>query len=89
MADQRLTDATGETTGFLCDSAGRKTITDACGSLKAYYDSVNDKTFTATGTLVGNGDLRLKTPSDSMLGVATPALEKRLLTLAQWMFFSF
>ncbi len=60
MADKRLTDATGTTIGFLCDSAGRKTVTDAHGSLKGYYDSVNDKTFTANGGLVGSGDLQLK-----------------------------
>ena len=60
MADKRLTDAAGRTIGFLCDSAGHKTVTDAHGSAKGYYNSVHDKTFTANGALVGNGDLRLK-----------------------------
>ncbi len=88
MADQRLTDATGRTIKFVCDSAGRKTVTDARGSLKGYYDSVNDKTFTANGAPGRKWRSAAQTPSDSMLGVATPALEERLLTLAQWMFFS-
>jgi len=56
MADQRLTDANGKTIGFIRDSGGRKIVTDANGSMKGYYDAVNNKTFTANGQLVGTGD---------------------------------
>jgi len=60
MADQRLTDAKGKVIGFLKDSTGRKTVIDANGSLKGVYDSVNDKTYTNNGQLVGNGDQRVR-----------------------------
>jgi hypothetical protein len=60
MADERLTDGNGKTIGFLRDSAGRKIVTDGNGSLKGVYDPTNDKTFTANGALVGNGDQRLR-----------------------------
>ncbi len=41
------------------DSGGREIIADANGGMKGVYDARYDKTYTATGALVGTGDQRV------------------------------
>lgn len=56
MAEQKLTDARGKIIGFIKDFGDKKTLTNSNGKVLGSYDPRQDKTYNATGGLVGSGN---------------------------------